>query len=76
VQLDAQFESNYRGYIEGAHHDVVSLDVLAARILSRDMRLSIISNIETETSAELQRLDKRNAELSKILGRPRHNLNK
>ena len=75
VTLDIDFEASYLKVLSGDQQHAVGTDLLAARIATRDMRLAILKGVEAEANADLAKLDKKNVELSKTLGRPRHKLN-
>jgi hypothetical protein len=75
LHLEAEFEQALEGLISGDNRYVAVCDMLAARIYSRDIRLSRLDGFQSEAEQELAKLEKRNVELSKTLGCPRHKLN-
>ena len=71
--LDLEFEACVIGSLTNNAYNA-KVDQLSARVATRKQRLAILDAAETETKAELIKLDKVNATLAKTLGRPRHEL--
>jgi hypothetical protein len=72
--LHAQFRGAYHAAImDGA---LTNCDAIAAVLASRNLRLEVLADTETQLSADLKQLEKRNSELAKTLGRPRHQFSK
>ena len=73
----ADLKATYRKLVlETDNRLVMETDVLGGRLASIELRRQVLDDIEKEVNGELEKLQKRNSELSKILGCPRHNLNK
>jgi hypothetical protein len=73
-ELQLQFEQALEGLISGDTRYVAVCDMLASRFYSRDLRLRLLDGFQNEAEQELQKLERRNADLSKTLGRPKHKL--
>jgi hypothetical protein len=69
--LDAEFAEAYAALVRGNVQFTAKVNQLAATIVTRQLRLTILKGIEDEANAEIQKLDARNKELSKLLGRPK-----
>jgi hypothetical protein len=69
--LDAEFAEAYTHLVKGSVQCAMKVDLLAAAIATRELRLMILDDIETDVNSEIQKVDARNKELSKLLGRPK-----
>jgi hypothetical protein len=72
--LDAEFNEAYTALACGNLQFTAKVAQLTSTIATRELRLQILKRIEAEANAELAKLEVRNKELAKLLGRPRHKL--
>jgi hypothetical protein len=68
-KLNTAFAEHYRALLSGRTQDRMVLDFCAATIASRDLRLSIIAELEGGLTKELSELKARSKALAKKLGR-------
>jgi hypothetical protein len=74
--LVAQIKSNYRQWIKNAAQGrKIDADYFSALLASRTLKIQVLDELESELRSQLKSLDRRNAELAKILAIRRHNLN-
>jgi hypothetical protein len=73
-ELDLEFEVCYEQLVSGNLAFTAKTDALNARIATRDLRLKLLKGFESDAIAQLEKLDVRNCELSKVLACPKHRL--
>ena len=72
--LDGEFIDAYKALIADDVQYTAKVAQLSATIVTRDIRLSILDTLEADAKSELAKLDVRDKQLAKLLGRPRHEL--
>jgi len=74
--LDADFIDAYTALIRGDVQYTAKVAQLSATIVTRDIRLQVLDSLEVDAENALAKLEVRNKELAKLLGRPKLDLRK